>query len=671
MAESTGARLGSLSRRDISLLGLAVVAMLIAISGIFYLQASSNSENVQLSLAHSLSGDVNEIVKIGEATTHGVAPDFTALGANVDNVDTEVRQLATGDKEAGISAAPASAQMQVQATSTAWSQMKQAVTQVVGGEKAFERTRTQTDAINTLIHGNGDGGLYHEFETIAERLGQSRVATSQTYLVSAQLVLMERISGLSTRVLGQGRAAKETAAQLDAATKTFVHNNETLIGEGGISASLIEKSAGLTQASAAILDDAGVIETMQVAAASLRERSVNLIAAATALEQRLNDVRVKRVLLPVMVYSAGFIAIIALIAFVMMNIADVRRRTQLAEQREASQQRSILNLLDEITNLANGDLTVDVTVTEDFTGAIADSINYTVQTLRSLVGTINQTSEQIVSATARTQDTAARMSQASDRQAQAITTVAGAAIATSSQLQNVAGRAEQLAAQAQASVEIANSGAGTVGRTIQSMTVLREQIQDTAKRIKRLGESSQEIGNITELINDIADQTNTLALNASIQAAMAGEQGRGFAVVADEVQRLAERAGSATRKIDNLVKTIQADTNEVITSMERSTANVVLGAKSAEEAGQSLSRIETSSQELAKVIQEISLAARGQSAEATRIADSMQSIREIAVQTSGSAARTSQAVGELNKLSDQLRESVAGFTLPPSEALGA
>jgi twitching motility protein PilJ len=263
------------------------------------------------------------------------------------------------------------------------------------------------------------------------------------------------------------------------------------------------------------------------------------------------------------------------------------------------------------------------------------------------------------------------MSQASDRQAQAITTVAGAAIATSSQLQNVAGRAEQLAAQAQASVEIANSGAGTVGRTIQSMTVLREQIQDTAKRIKRLGESSQEIGNITELINDIADQTNTLALNASIQAAMAGEQGRGFAVVADEVQRLAERAGSATRKIDNLVKTIQADTNEVITSMERSTANVVLGAKSAEEAGQSLSRIETSSQELAKVIQEISLAARGQSAEATRIADSMQSIREIAVQTSGSAARTSQAVGELNKLSDQLRESVAGFTLPPSEALGA
>lgn len=667
MAESTGVRLGSLSQRDVLLLGLAVFAMLVATGGIFYLQASSNSENVQLSLAHSLSQDVNEIVKIGEATTHGVAPDFTALAANVDNVDTEVRQLASGDKEAGISAAPASAQAQVQATSTAWSQMKQAVTQLVGGEKAFERTRTQTDAINMLIHGNGDGGLYHEFEMIAERLGQSRVATSQTYLVSAQLVLMERISGLSTRVLGQGRAAKETATQLDVATKTFIHNNETLISEGGISAGLIEKSVGLTQASAAILDDSGVIETMQVAAAALRERSVNLIAAATTLEQRLSDVRVKRVLLPVVVYSAGFIAIIALIAFVMMNIADVRNRTLLAEQREAGQQRSILNLLDEITNLANGDLTVDVTVTEDFTGAIADSINYTVQTLRSLVGTINQTSEQIVSATARTQDTAARMSQASDRQAQAITTVAGAAIATSSQLQNVAGRAEQLAAQAQASVEIANSGASTVGRTIQSMTVLREQIQDTAKRIKRLGESSQEIGNITELINDISDQTNTLALNASIQAAMAGEQGRGFAVVADEVQRLAERAGSATRKIDNLVKTIQADTNEVITSMERSTANVVLGAKSAEEAGQSLSRIETSSQELAKVIQEISLAARGQSAEATRIADSMQSIREVAVQTSVSASRTSQAVGELNKLSDQLRESVAGFTLPSSE----
>jgi twitching motility protein PilJ len=196
------------------------------------------------------------------------------------------------------------------------------------------------------------------------------------------------------------------------------------------------------------------------------------------------------------------------------------------------------------------------------------------------------------------------------------------------------------------------------------MAALREQIQDTSKRIKRLGESSQEIGNIIEFINDIAEQTNTLALNASIQAAMAGEQGRGFAVVADEVQRLAERAANATRQIENLVKTIQADTNEAIISMERSTTNVVSGAKSAEEAGQALTKVETSSQELSRLIQEISVSARTQSAASTKIAGTMQVIREIAVQTSGSAGQTANAVGELNVLSEKLRESVAGFKLP-------
>jgi len=200
--------------------------------------------------------------------------------------------------------------------------------------------------------------------------------------------------------------------------------------------------------------------------------------------------------------------------------------------------------------------------------------------------------------------------------------------------------------------------------TVQTMAALREQIQDTAKRIKRLGESSQEIGNIIEFINDIAEQTNTLALNASIQAAMAGEAGRGFAVVADEVQRLAERAGSATRQIETLVKTIQADTNETIISMERSTGNVIAGAKSAEEAGQALTRIESSSTELARLIQEISGSARSQSVQTTKIAGQMQAIRDIAIQTSGSAGQTASAVGELTTLSEKLRESVAGFKLP-------
>ena len=389
-----------------------------------------------------------------------------------------------------------------------------------------------------------------------------------------------------------------------------------------------------------------------------------MIATAKALEQRLLDTRVRQVILPIVVAVSGGLAIVLLVIFIVITVRTTRTRLQNAEERDAKQQQAILSLLDEITNLADGDLTVDVTVTEDFTGAIADSINYTVQNMRNLVGTINNTSVEIATAASNTKETALRMNEASERQAKEITAVANTITATSQSMQQVAASAEQLAQQAQQSVRVAHNGADTVNRTILGMTALREQIQDTSKRIKRLGESSQEIGNIIEFINDIAEQTNTLALNASIQAAMAGDAGRGFAVVADEVQRLAERAANATRQVETLVKTIQADTNEAIVSMERSTQNVVVGAKSAEEAGQALTKIESASQELAKLITNISSSARKESAQATNIAGTMQVIRDIAVQTSGSANRTASAVEELNVLSQKLRESVAGFKLP-------
>jgi twitching motility protein PilJ len=271
-------------------------------------------------------------------------------------------------------------------------------------------------------------------------------------------------------------------------------------------------------------------------------------------------------------------------------------------------------------------------------------------------------------ATSTTQ-TADAMRAASEEQARDIIDITHQVTHSSDSLGNMAGRAQDLAKSATDSVEIAHNGASTVGRTILGMAALREQIQDTAKRIKRLGESSQEIGNIIEFINDIAEQTNTLALNASIQAAMAGESGRGFAVVADEVQRLAERAAAATRQIETLVKTIQADTNEAIVSMERSTTNVIAGARSAEEAGQALTRIESSSNDLARMIQEISTETRKEAAAAANIAIQMQSVRDIALSTSNSAQDTATAVGELNTLSEKLRESVAGFKLPTDVTL--
>lgn len=676
MAEETSAAgQARIRRRDYALLGAAVVSLLVALVGFYLIQSRTHREDTWIDLARSISQDVNSVVKVGEDATHGVAPDFTTLSASADNIEAEVRALAQGDADAGIPPAPSAVQPQVQATAAAWKQMRQTVNAVLAGEKAFDVTAEATRAIAAAIHTSDDPtqdtGLYRDYEQIAERLGQRGAGAGQLFLVSGQLVRLEHMAELARRVLSRGRDAKASAAQLDAEAKTFAHNNDILLGDNSIAGQVQQvkqKFDPLAQAAATVLENADAVDKLQTAAGQLRARSTDVIATADALQQKLRDTRVKYVILPIVIYLAVALAIVALAAFVLLNIADVRARMRRAAEHEARQQQAILNLLDEITNLANGDLTVDVTVTEDFTGAIADSINYTVQTLRGLVGTINQTSEQVAQAAAGTRDSAVRMSQASDRQAREIAVAANAITATSQQLQDVAARAEKIALQAQGSVQTAHNGAATVGRTIQSMAALREQIQDTAKRIKRLGESSQEIGNIIEFINDIAEQTNTLALNASIQAAMAGEAGRGFAVVADEVQRLAERAASATRQIENLVKTIQADTQEAVTSMERSTANVVTGAQSAEEAGQALTRIESSSLEVAKSIQDIALAVRAQSAEATKAAGIMQGVREIAVQTSASANRTAQATGELNELSAKLRESVAGFKLPETVA---
>ncbi len=339
------------------------------------------------------------------------------------------------------------------------------------------------------------------------------------------------------------------------------------------------------------------------------------------------------------------------------------------EQNERNQQ-AILRLLDEMGSLADGDLTVSATVTEDITGTIADSFNFAIEELRKLVATVNETAIMVDSAAKQTESTAAHMARAADNQAREINAATESVVSMAASIEEVSGNAERSSDVARHSVEVAHKGGEAVRRTIDGMNTIRETIQETSKRIKRLGESSQEIGNIVELINDIAEQTNILALNASIQASMAGEAGRGFAVVADEVQRLAERSTNATKQIEVLVRTIQADTNEAVVSMERSTTDVVGGALLAENAGAALDEIEQVSNQIASLVHNISNSARQQAASAADVTRRTTRLREISEQTGKATTATAAAISKLSELATQLRKTVAGFTLP-NEALPA
>ena len=359
-------------------------------------------------------------------------------------------------------------------------------------------------------------------------------------------------------------------------------------------------------------------------------------------------------------------AILLLLTMLLANhrARDFRRLAEVQAQQNERNQQAILRLLDELSNLADGDLTVQATVTEDITGAIADSINYAIEALRDLVTTIDETSILVDAATKQSEATVRHLVRSSETQARQAESASEAVAQMAQSIEEVSGNAERCSDVARHAVDVAHKGGEAVRRTIDGMNTIRETIQDTSKRIKRLGESSQEIGNIVELIEEIAEQTNILALNASIEASRAGEGSRGFAVVADEVQKLAERSTIATRKIEVLVRTIQSDTNEAVVSMERSTTDVVGGALLAENAGAALDEIEQVSHQIASLVHNISISSREQTNATSAITESMRVLRDISAKTKESTNAASAAISKLSELASQLRQTVSGFKLP-------
>ena len=605
----------------------------------------------------------------GREAIEGNAQAFDAFKATKGEVDEDIKTLNDrfGD-QAGVSGP-------IRTVSNTWDPLakradevmasQQAVLALAGRADSFSAKVPQLQAqLNEVVRGLASGGagsgqVFTALQQVvtsaamARRIAELRAGGSGAQVAADALGRDSAVFDRSMNALrnGSGDIAKVTAAgavaPLNQAATLWAGMKKDLDGIVGDSKKLIGAQASAT--------------ALANGSDKLLSDSESLFAAFTSFGSLKDTSIVGGVWVSIL---SGLLMLFSIGGLVWAQGRAQRLRYHTTKELNDRNQEAIMRLLDEMGSLAEGDLTVKATVTEDMTGAIADSINFAVEQLRTLVTTINDTSVQVASSAQETQATAMHLAEAAEHQAQEINSATDRINEIAASINQVSRNSADSAEVAQRSVQIATNGAGVVRQTIAGMDSIRDQIQETSKRIKRLGESSQEIGSIVELINDISEQTNILALNAAIQAASAGEAGRGFAVVADEVQRLAERSSSATKRIESLVQTIQADTNEAVSSMEQTTSEVVAGARLAEDAGTALGEIEKVSADLSGLIQGISTAAAQQSSAATGITQTMNTIQSITAQTSQGASQTAESVGILAQLAADLRRSVADFKLP-------
>ncbi len=564
-------------------------------------------------------------------------------------------------------------QPDLDAVESDWDNYRNNIEVILNGRQSISEVRELYQVIESFI----PQMLTYSDEVVGVLIRKDS-SPRQVYLATRQMMLSQRIKNNLNQVLAGGEAAAAAADRFGRDAALFGRVLEGLLkGSEGLRIEKVtdkEAVAKLREVAmliSAVSDNiAGILELspelfeVKDAAGLVSGNSEQTLSTLESFQQKIIAQGEELDLIQLVGVGCGGAAVLLIIIGGILLLKEARKREENALENNRRNQRAILRLLDEMANLADGDLTVHATVTEEITGAIADSVNFTIDALRTLVTTINNTASEVTRSTEKTQQTANELAQASNQQAREIASASAAVTDMAESMLTVSHDADNSASVAAQSMDIAQKGAQVVRNTIGSMEKIRENIQQTSKRIKRLGESSQEIGDIVGLITEIADQTNILALNAAIQASTAGDAGRGFAVVADEVQRLAERAGNATKQIEGLVNTIQADTNEAIKSMEMSTAGVVSGASMAEDAGVALKEIEDVSTELSNLIKGISDSTKQQSKVAMSVSDSMNVIQEITLQTSEGTEETSNSLTALNELSAELGRSVSGFKLP-------
>lgn len=472
--------------------------------------------------------------------------------------------------------------------------------------------------------------------------------------------LVERITGSVALVMASS-SAKELPGLVDKTAAAQKLLNELPVADANV-ALLKTKFEAYQLVVGFLAANSGEVLSSHQSGLHILSENDQLLAVVQGLVSSYEQASSDRPTSLVMWLSGGMVMLLLLLLS-NVYLDESRRREQGAALSNRANQDAILRLMNELANLADGDLTVKATVTEDITGAIADSVNYTTDELRKLVVGVSAASQQVARATGEAGAVTMGLLDAAQRQAAQIREAGDAVELMSKSIQEVDSSAAQSSAVARRTLSVTEQGARAVENSIVGMNGIREQIQETSKRIKRLGESSQEIGEIVDLISDITEQTNVLALNAAIQAASAGEAGRGFSVVAEEVQRLAERSAAATKQIGSLVKTIQGDTQNAVAAMEKSTQGVVDGTKLSDAAGQSLREIEKSTRELADLVNSISVSTQVQTDMASEVAHAMEDILKITEQTTSGTQLTSASVAQLETLAQELNNSVSGFKL--------
>ncbi len=651
------------------LFAILIIALLALAAGVYWLVSSSNRVATQMETLSVAKVHAQRMAKSAMQSFTGNSAAFAELRESSDGLAGTIRVLREGgqsERDSNVSGLDESYAHELESVSQIVDRDSKGAAAILGQQQVL----THLSAALGAIRARAD-----EMQVAADAAGLLQLA-----------VLSQRIARSASELLTVDGISPEATLRLRNDLNAFRDAVQELRGNGSKAAdghvrerldALLQLHSAAEAQSAEVLNNLQGLVAAREAQMSIVTDSEPLRAELDKLEGNLSQASGFGLIESLLFLISALLALLATVGLAYLPLLDSRQRQAFAEQQrfaaESLQQESkrvndanqaaILRLMNELQLVAEGDLTQEATVTEDITGAIADSVNYTVEELRSLVSNVQNTASRVVQTTSTVETTSSEMLKASEEQLREINAASQSVLEMAARINEVSAQAQESANVAQQSLKAATSGQNAVQSAIGGMNAIRDQIQETSKRIKRLGESSQEIGEITELIADITEQTNVLALNAAIQAASAGEAGRGFSVVAEEVQRLAERSGDATRQIAALVKAIQTDTQDAVAAMERSTHGVVEGARLSDNAGTALAEIDSVSRRLADLIRKISETALKEASQANNVAGNIRQILVVTEQASNGTRNTANQVRDLARIADELRQSVARFKI--------